>query len=114
MNFLKFKLNQNNVKISRKNNSFITTFLCGGGAGIANWIVTLPIDIIRTRLISFKIHSDAKSFLKTSECCQRIYNENGLLGFYKGFRVIFIRSVVVNGFTLSIFDYLRRITGLKE
>lgn len=117
LNYINIKKNINYInnkqQYKKYNKNFLLTFLCGGGAGLCNWIITMPVDIIKTKIISYKINSNAKDYLKLSTCIFNIYKENGILGFYKGFKIIFFRSIIVNGFTLSVFDYLRDFTGLK-
>ena len=110
--FSTFEFTNNNF-VSLKlldNHNFIRTFICGGLAGVANWIITLPFDTIKTTLISSKAHHKAISI---KQCISEIYLVEGLTGFYKGFTIMMTRSIIVNGFTLSLFDYLRRYLELK-
>lgn len=92
------------------NHLFILTFISGGLAGMCNWSFTYPFDIIKTKIISEK---EFNNRLTLYSCVFNIYNSYGILGFYRNFSTIIIRSIIVNGFTLSIFDYSRKYFELE-
>jgi hypothetical protein len=96
----KIKNNLVNIKLL---NSFIYGAICGG----LNWIVTLPIDIVKTKLIADTIIPNNRHFKGVFDCILSIYNSSGYLGFYKGFSVVFTRALIVNGVVLTAFDSCR-------
>ncbi len=94
-NIMKNKLNNNqNVTSNKtsKNNTISKKmrFLYGSFAGGINWMITLPIDIIKTKIVSDRLNK-IKQFKGPLDCIEQIYNSSGLRGFYKGFSVVFIR-----------------------
>lgn len=99
-NHEKIKKNKTNIKMI---NSFIYGAICGG----LNWIVTLPIDTIKTKLISDTIIPNNKHYKGVLDCILNTYNTTGLIGFYKGFSIVFTRALVVNGVVLTAFDVCR-------
>jgi hypothetical protein len=96
----KIKYNKRDIKIL---NSFIYGAICGG----LNWILTLPIDTIKTKLIADTIIPNTKQYSGIINCVSSIYNSSGMIGFYKGFSVVFTRALVVNGIVLTCFDLCR-------
>jgi len=96
----KIKYNKKKIKLQ---NSFVYGAICGG----LNWIVTLPIDTIKTKLIADTIIPNNKNFTGVYDCFSKIYASSGLIGFYKGFSVVFTRALIVNGVVLTCFDLCR-------
>jgi hypothetical protein len=96
----KIKYNKKKIKLY---NSFIYGAICGG----LNWIVTLPIDTIKTKLIADTIIPNNKNYTGVYDCFSKIYATSGLIGFYKGFSVVFTRALIVNGVVLTCFDLCR-------
>jgi len=83
----------------------VYTFLYGSFSGALNWCLTLPIDHVKTKLISDDILSaNNKKFTGTLDCITKTYNQFGLTGFYTGFRVILARAIIVNGAIITIFE----------
>ena len=93
---------------------YFNTFLIGASAGLLNWTVTLPLDILRTKIISDKILNHCKNKYKnTYDCAIQIITNQGFKGFYVGYKVMVLRSMIVNGFVLCAFDALRNKFNLK-
>lgn len=95
---------QNNlldIKLSLK-------FMYGCISGAVNWIVTYPIDTIKTKIISDSINKPKdKEYIGVIDCFKKNYNNKGLRGLYVGFSVVLVRGMLVNGVTLSSFDMCR-------
>jgi hypothetical protein len=66
----------------------------GGTAGIINWTVTYPIDVVRNRQISQNC-----SFIKAIQQKQ----------FWKGYSFCAIRSIIVNAAVFSTYETIRTI-----
>lgn len=99
--------NREKINYHRKDIKNLHKFLYGAIAGGLNWIITLPIDIVKTKLISDTIKVNNSQYKGAYDCCLSIYKMHGLKGFYSGFSVVFLRGVLVNGATLSSFDFCR-------
>lgn len=99
--------NHEKVKYNRKRIKIFNSFLYGAFAGGVNWLLTLPIDIIKTKMISDTIIPGKQHFKNYRECAKSIYEQSGFIGFYKGFSVVFTRALVVNGVVLTSFDLCR-------
>lgn len=85
---------------------FHITFMIGGFSGMTNWIITLPIDCIKTKLISDSMRMDRK-YSGFRDCVVYTYNEFGLKGFYSGLSVMLVRAFVANGSMFSTFEACR-------
>ena len=83
------------------------SFLFGSLGGVINWCVTLPIDHVKTKLISDNILHTQK-FNGVLDCVMKTYYQFGIRGFYTGFSIILIRAVVVNGAVITVFDRCRK------
>ena len=52
--FFTFEFLKNSFKVRNQKNelAFYKIFICGGVAGMSNWLITLPIDNVKTKMIS--------------------------------------------------------------
>jgi len=98
----KEKIKNNTIKI-KLINSFIYGAICGG----LNWVVTLPIDTVKTKIISDTIIPNSRHYNGVKDCILNVYTNSGVTGFYKGFSIVFIRALFVNGVVLTSFDVCR-------
>ena len=69
-----------------------------------------PFDIIRTRLMNQP--SDAKLYNGFGDCAKKILQNEGPLGFWKGFIPIWSRFAPTTCLQLIIFEQLRKVVGL--
>jgi solute carrier family 25 carnitine/acylcarnitine transporter 20/29 len=95
------------VKYNRKQIKLLNSFFYGAFAGGVNWLITLPIDIIKTKMISDTVIPDKREFKNYRDCAKKIFNQLGIKGFYTGFSVVFTRALIVNGVVLTSFDICR-------
>ena len=75
-----------------KNVLEIHPFFAGAIAGLSNWTITYPIDVIRTRQLA-----ENKTMLDSLK-------EGNL---WRGFSICAIRSVIVGGVGLYVYDYMK-------
>lgn len=72
--------------------------LAGAIAGLSYWTVSYPIDVVKTKMQSGENIKDIiKNLPKTA---------------YRGFSVIALRAVIVNGFSFATFEQTKRITQM--
>lgn len=71
----------------------INPFICGGIAGAFLWLVTYPIDVIKTRIQSKNYTSYLSAF------------KRGNLS--SGLSICILRGIIVNGISFGVFDYLK-------
>ena len=70
------------------------TFVAGGAAGLFNWTMTYPIDVIRTRQVAQRI-----SALEALEAKH----------LWKGFRIAAMRATVVNAMSFTVYEQTKKI-----
>lgn len=68
--------------------------LAGGTAGLISWVVTYPIDFVKTKLQSQDL--DHKKYRGMLNCFQRAYKKYGLIVFTRGLVTVCLRSIPVN------------------
>jgi solute carrier family 25 carnitine/acylcarnitine transporter 20/29 len=90
-----------------KEMTMIKSFLVGALAGGLNWLITFPIDLVKTKRISDTIEHKNRMYTNSLDCFSQIWNRYGIRGFYTGFSVVFLRGLIVNGVVLTSFDRCR-------
>ncbi|CAD8140778.1 unnamed protein product [Paramecium pentaurelia] len=85
---------------SRNEASQTGIFVASIAAGFGYWVISYPLDIIKTRY-----QVDNQNVLNIGK---QIYLQGGILQFYKGFKITVLRSVFVNIFQLYTYENLRR------
>ncbi|KAG6381806.1 mitochondrial carrier domain-containing protein [Boletus reticuloceps] len=84
-------------------------FLAGGLAGIAGWVATFPMDLVKTRMQSTEPSLTATK-LPTDPCRTILstvvhsYRSEGWRVFFRGLTPTLIRSVPVNVATFSVYE----------
>ena len=67
-------------------------FLCGAGAGVANSVVSGPVEHIRSRLqVQSGPKGAAAAYNGTVDAFRKIHAEHGLAGLYKGQLITVLR-----------------------
>ncbi|PVU88602.1 hypothetical protein BB559_004001 [Furculomyces boomerangus] len=107
-----------------KNNGLDLTmpqlFISGATAGIANSIVSGPVEHVRTRLQvqTAAVGGGKQLYSGTFDCIKQIYGQYGLLGLYKGQAPTLVREFFGYGAYFSAYEFLVQKelarTGLKR
>lgn len=74
---------------ARKNANYSDYLMAGSIAGLSYWTIAYPFDVIKTKLQMGETVNDVFKNLRSTA--------------YRGFRVIALRSVIVNGFSFATF-----------
>ena len=84
--FLKRKIKGNDLSLNLYESS-----ICGATAGAVSAILTTPLDVIKTRIMTIQ-DVEANLSGRINKICKLIIKENGFIGFFSGlkWRVIFI------------------------
>lgn len=111
-----FEYNMNKIRIEEFSYSnYLWKFYFGALSGGIVWTTTLPLDVIKTRYISDRILAHCKFCYKGIFDCSLItYNKEGFKGFYTGYKLMIIRSFIVNGFVLTAYDVFRDHFNLND
>lgn len=107
--FTSYEYLKNKEKIKNRTTKiqFYKSFFFGAIAGGINWLITFPIDTVKTKLISDSVISNKNLYKNAFDCIKVNYAYSGLKGFYNGFSLVFCRGLIVNGVVLSSFDFCR-------
>ena len=82
--------------------NYMPNFLAGGISGVMMWIITYPIDNIKTQ-IQLNRKGDSYTIIKS---IKKLYINKS---FYRGIYPILIKSFCINSFVLSSFSYFSDI-----
>lgn len=85
------------------------TLFAGGMAGICNWIVALPPDVLKSRFQAAPEHR----YRGVGDVFRELIRTDGVRGFYKGFGPVMLRAFPANAacfvgyeLTMKFLDYL--------
>jgi hypothetical protein len=81
--------------------SFFHVFAAGMAAGVFGSLLSYPCDVVKT-------HIQAGKSSKVKETCRGIWKEFGISGFFKGFSVVFCRSIFTTVFGFLAFQSFLR------
>ncbi|EON62598.1 hypothetical protein W97_01822 [Coniosporium apollinis CBS 100218] len=88
-------------------------YLSGGAAGIANSIISGPVEHIRTRL-QLQPHGVARLYSGPSDCVRQIFAKAGVAGIFKAYPTTVLREFQAYGFYFAAFEAsLGSIASLK-
>jgi len=91
--------------IEKKNNTFLQDIYYGTLLNIPGTLLCSPADVVRAKQTSL-ILKNIKSNL--FQITKNIYKEDGIAGFFKGYKVLYINFAIRFPLTLAIFNYLFR------
>ncbi len=74
-------------------------FICGGLSGMLTWIVTYPIDVVKTRIQADGVGKNTYNGI--IDCVQKSYKKDGYRVFFRGFNATIIRAFPTNAATLA-------------
>lgn len=83
----------------------LALLFAGGMAGICAWIVTYPVDVIKSRIQADMTHR-YKGFL---DCAMQSYSAEGIQVFTKGLGSTLLRAFPVNAATFTTVAYVLRL-----
>ena len=73
------------MKHSRDQCSVIELLTAGGAAGCLSWLITYPIDVVKTR---YQLDSSYNGML---DCAKRTLQSEGYMGFWRGLTPTLLR-----------------------
>jgi len=74
----------------------LQAFICGGAAATTLWLVAYPTDVVKNRMMAQPDVADRK-YKTVRECWTKIYQAEGIRGFFRGFVPCLMRSIPTNG-----------------
>lgn len=97
----KYAFRQRSKATTLRNHEF---FLSGSMAGLANSVISAPMEHIRIRLQTDKTGRYRNSFT----CAADIFRQHGIRGIYKGFQITMLREFVLYGSYFAAYEILKQ------
>lgn len=88
------------MKSLNKNSGTMDHFLMGGTSGFLAWFFIYPQDLIKTQIQASSEPISYRTIVK------KIYKENGIKGFFRGFHLALLRAVPLHAGTFAMFEFL--------
>jgi solute carrier family 25 carnitine/acylcarnitine transporter 20/29 len=85
--------------------------LFGALAGVCYWLPVYPIDVMKSKIQTDTLDPTKRKYPTIATTLSRIYKEQGMSGFFKGFSPCMARSAVVNAATFATFELAMRWLG---
>lgn len=98
-------------KIQRKDIPGWRLCLYGACAGYAMWFTSYPIDVVKSKLQTDALDPAKQQYKGMIDCFQKIYAQNGIKGFFRGFLPTILRAAPVNACTFYAFELTVRYLG---
>ncbi|KAF5093304.1 hypothetical protein D0Z03_002472 [Geotrichum reessii] len=95
-------------RIERKDIPGWKLCLFGASAGYAMWFTSYPIDIVKSKMQTDALDPKNQQYKSMLDCFRKIYIQNGIKGFFKGFLPTILRAAPVNACTFYTFELVIR------
>ncbi|KAG5867056.1 hypothetical protein JTB14_019122 [Gonioctena quinquepunctata] len=81
--------------------------LAGGFAGVVSWVVTYPVDLIKSRMQVDGISS--KQYTSSYDCLKKTVQSGGISSLFRGLSPTIIRAFPVNAVTFTVVTWTMRV-----
>lgn len=95
----------------RRDLSMLSVAFAGGVSGIALWLVTFPIDMIKTKIQADSLKNPVYSGM--IDCFKKTYARGGFKGLYKGLSPCLLRAVPANGATFIGYETASKLLAKR-
>ncbi|KAF8610626.1 mitochondrial carrier [Ceratobasidium sp. AG-I] len=89
----------------------IANFLAGGFGSFGFWIMGVPFDNIKNRILAAPLNAPQLKFWPVAK---GIYNTQGVRGYYRGLSLCIIRAFPVNACAFVVYESLMRAMGAEK
>ncbi|XP_060822706.1 mitochondrial coenzyme A transporter SLC25A42 [Bombus pascuorum] len=88
---------------------FSTSLICGAIAGMVAQTSSYPLDIVRRRMQTSAIHGPMNSqhYHTITSTVTKIYKEEGIMAFYKGLSMNWVKGPIAVGISFATHDSIR-------
>lgn len=83
--------------------SFVSKFACGMSAGAFGAVVGIPFDVVMVNM-----QSDPRAFPSIPKTIKKIYETNGVRGYFRGFEYTLSRAIIVTACQFSVYEQLKQ------
>ncbi|OZJ06159.1 hypothetical protein BZG36_01061 [Bifiguratus adelaidae] len=88
----------------------MTHFLAGGICGIFCWLVTFPVDLVKS-VMQKEVLAPTRTYASVRDCVKEIYTRQGLRGFYRGINVTLIRAFPIHSLNFLVYEHVLKMIG---
>ncbi|EGC38719.1 hypothetical protein DICPUDRAFT_75670 [Dictyostelium purpureum] len=99
----------NNINVDQL--SSLQIMAAGGAGGVSYWTLSYPADVVKSTMQTDSIIKSQRKYSNMLDCAQKIYKQQGIAGFYKGFTPCFIRSIPANAACFVLYEKARQLMG---
>jgi solute carrier family 25 carnitine/acylcarnitine transporter 20/29 len=78
--------------------------LSGGFGGIACWVCSYPMDVIKSLMQTDHVEKSQRQYRNIVDCTKQVYNRGGIKAFFRGFIPCIVRSFPANGACFLMFN----------
>jgi solute carrier family 25 carnitine/acylcarnitine transporter 20/29 len=78
--------------------SLLAMLFAGGLAGVSSWVVTYPIDFVKSRIQADGVNS-RPMYTGAIDCIKKTYRSEGYRAFFRGMNASLLRAFPVNAVT---------------
>ena len=93
----------NRSKPLTKKMDCLYSLTAGGISGVVSWIITMPLDTIKSKIQS---QAATQNRISISTCIYETYRSMGLSGLFRGISIASIRAFPVNGVTFMVYSQI--------
>eukprot|EP01132_Coremiostelium_polycephalum_P006246 gene6246-7777_t len=83
--------------------------IAGAVGGVSYWTLTYPTDAIKSKIQTDSIFPEQRRYHGILDCAKKVYKQEGIAGFYKGFGPCFIRSIPANAACFVLYEKAREL-----
>ena len=93
---------KNNISVGES--AVLNSLFAGSSAGLISQTIMYPTDTIKKHL---QVNNSKKMYNGVFDCVNKMYARNGISGFYKGFRLNFIKAIPEIAIKFSTYDLIK-------
>jgi len=93
---------KNNISVGE--GIVLNSLFAGSSAGLISQTIMYPTDTIKKHL---QVNNSKKIYNGMFDCVNKMYAKNGISGFYKGFRLNFIKAIPEVAIKFSTYDLIK-------
>eukprot|EP01095_Lingulamoeba_sp_RSL-Kostka_P014074 TRINITY_DN600_c0_g1_i1.p1 TRINITY_DN600_c0_g1~~TRINITY_DN600_c0_g1_i1.p1 ORF type:complete len:296 (+),score=91.99 TRINITY_DN600_c0_g1_i1:63-950(+) len=92
---------------SSKKKIVLATLFSGGMAGIFNWIVSIPPDVIKSRIQT----APEGKYKGVVDCVKQLIKNEGVMAMYKGVGPVMLRAFPANAACFMGYEFCKKLMG---
>jgi solute carrier family 25 carnitine/acylcarnitine transporter 20/29 len=82
----------------------VASIMSGGTAGMACWLVTYPVDVVKSRIQADGVNGNGPLYNGIIDCVRKSYKQDGLAVFGRGLLSCLVRAFPVNAATFLVVE----------